>query len=155
MKFKNHGNGFLRFYLAADTYLHIYDDSIPRQKVCTDIHDHRFRFLSKIIYGELLHVRYEAAQAPFNPLWDIYRSGEDDKLYKTNETTSLLVKSEILYRAGESYVMEPGDVHRVIPSETTVTLVRVGTRYNMPVRTFVPCGIEPDNEFDNTAKEAL
>ena len=60
MDIRFHGNGFIQVYLNSVTRLHIWSPKFPATRVMNaQIHDHRFWFRSKVLYGELFHKEYQ------------------------------------------------------------------------------------------------
>lgn len=150
-----HGNGFIQLNLSETVRLHVWGHpDIPRQKTDTPIHDHRFGFHSVVLRGMMCNVSYHV-------YWDEHswthfpyeaktRQGEDTVLVPCNTTHgSRLVSKKSLYTPGQSYAMNPGDVHESIPNGLTVTLVsKHGIDGVRTPRVYVPVGTKPDNTFN-------
>ena len=155
MKYQVHGNGILRIRLQDDLYLHIYDPRIPRQKVRTDIHDHRFGFISKILQGELTQIKYNVTLGPTGDVR--YRLAEVDGqvengLMLTNKYEELIVIEKQTFRAGEEYILHPQEIHQVFSPGLTITLLKKTEYSGIEPRIFIPEGQTPDNDFDNSEK---
>ncbi len=156
MKYQVHGNGILRIRLQDDLYLHIYDPRIPRQKVRTDIHDHRFGFISKVLQGELTQIKYRTTLGPQGGVK--YRLAEvngqvENGLRLTLTLEELIVIQNKTYKAGEEYSLHPQEIHQVFSPGFTITLLKKTEYSGIEPRIFIPEGQVPDNDFDNSEKE--
>lgn len=156
MKYQVHGNGILRIRLQDDLYLHIYDPRIPRQKIRTDIHDHRFGFVSKILQGELTQMKYIDTLGPRGGVR--YRQAEVDGqiengLKLTGKLVELLEIERKTFKAGDEYSLHPGEIHQVYALGFTITLLKKTEYAGFEPRIFVPDGQVPDNDFDNSEKD--
>lgn len=153
LQFRVHGNGFIQIDLAPDTRLHFWSDLIPRQKVDTQIHDHRFSFKSYVLAGELVqtayNIRANSATGRFQVYEAVPQSGENTELVAV-EGFRCDVRAKYpsgLLVAGESYVFDALEFHRTDYLTPSVTLM-VKTRIT-DHRPRVLCRVEqtPDNEF--------
>ena len=161
MKYQVHGNGILRIRLQDDLYLHIYDPRIPRQKVRTDIHDHRFGFVSKILQGELTQIKYRVVHDlpyHYHPRGVKYSLAQVDGqvengLVLTDKVEELMVVEKKTFKAGEEYVLHPQEIHQVYAPGLTITLLKKIEYSGFEPRIFIPENQLPDNDFDNQEKE--
>lgn len=154
-----HGNGFIQLDLESGARLHVWGHSmVPRQKVDTGIHDHRFAFISRVIVGRVMNVEWNTINynfAPDNPsiTHKIYepsvREGEDTVLSYTGQVVAAYPSMTRTVLAGQAYTMEPRQFHETISDRPSITIMR--KTYEVPshvARVLVPIGKEPDNEFN-------
>lgn len=126
MDVRFHGNGFIQVYLNSVTRLHIWSPKFPATRVKNaQIHDHRFWFRSKVLFGELLHKEYVVS---------LNIRGEHG-LYKTHGHSKVaplerigrcdVVQSKLdTYPAGEEYDFGgPGKYHETNANHLTVTIM--------------------------------
>lgn len=164
-----HGNGFLQLDVGdrlghwgenSDVRVHIWDVRLPRQKVDTSIHNHRFGFVSQVILGTLINIDMVVSDAPdFGEigLYDIYqpvgRNGQDTMLVhvkreKIVRGVRVFPRNTTWLTAGMSYSVLPEDFHVSLHLGTTITLMQ-----KTIVKDFLPNILclstqTPDNEFD-------
>lgn len=151
-----HGNGFVQLDITPEVRLHIWgDERIPRQKVETPIHDHRFGFTSYLLRGALRNVVYRVESNPdgaYEAHCAIARVGQDTVLVGTGWLCDVTVESADVTQAGESYSMERGQIHESQPLGLSVSLiVKDGPSLNQGGSSplvYVKRGVEPDNEFN-------
>lgn len=126
------GFGMLRCYLSREVRLHIWDDRYRVSNV-SDIHDHPLDLTSLVLSGELTDHHYAVCV-------------EDSKLEDTTHYGNRIVcgpgggvseevKPYWLYnympetfRAGQSYEVKKGALHRTVARRGTVTLVSRSNR---------------------------
>lgn len=144
-----HGNGFVQVDLAPKTRLHVWHPYLPRQKVPTPIHDHRFGFTSEVLVGELLNVEYRVKIGyEFNVHEPQTRDREDTVLVPTGDTVSLEIMLLDLVRMGGSYEMQPGAFHETFVHSRTATVMTKTSETTARPRVLVPRGLRPDNEWN-------
>lgn len=150
-----HGNGFIQLDLEKGSRLHIWGHpALPRQKVDTGIHDHRFGFRSKVIVGRVVNAIWRTQISEENPTHKIYiPKGHSDQSENTTLSDSgEVVRASISYSetmlAGESYVMHPRAFHETFTDRPSATIMtKTVSDDNHVARVLVPMGYEPDNEF--------
>lgn len=155
MKTKIHGNGFIKVFLEDNSFIHIYNHDIPKQKVDTSIHDHRFSFTSTVLQGVLIHTIYNVIIHPQGGYYICFGS-QNDKLIPLPVRAFLEENSRQIYKTGEKYSFGWGFVHKVdtFPGMVTVThMIKTQVEEDYIPRIFVPIGSVPDNDFDNSIKE--
>ena len=152
-----HGNGFLQLDLSPTTRLHIWGHpDVPKQKVDTPIHNHRFAFTSLVLRGTMLNHLYWVDPITSNPTHRVYhakvRTQEDTILDKTSDTVKVFPKGQQEIHAGSFYTMAEGEVHESIVRELTVTVIlKSGPTLAQggPTPTvYVPLDVTPDNSFN-------
>lgn len=150
-----HGNGFLQLDLPDGRRLHVWDESLPKQKVSSSIHDHAFAFKSTVLTGELTHVVYDAFPNPaggYDVLAPVRTEGtEDTKLEPTGERMMVFEEFRKTIRAGGTYRFEPQKFHDTICNTLTATIIEKLYRLDVEPRILIPHGESPDNEFDREA----
>ncbi len=151
-----HGNGFVQIPLNDLTRLHIWDPRFePYQVGNALIHDHRFTFTSRVLFGTLQNVEYQAIPIPAG-LYRLWKVSHDDQGGKDTAPTPLEivrleeVKSEVITR-GMSYTSGgPGVFHKSVPAAcmvaTVMTKTWVGEHYSAKI--VAPVGEAPDHAYD-------
>lgn len=63
-----HGLGFLQIKLQGKQRLHVWHPDLPRRKCweASNIHDHRFGFVSRVLIGSLTNTIYATESVPFD-----------------------------------------------------------------------------------------
>lgn len=153
-----HGNGFLQIDLEIDgevgsERVHIFGHpALPRQKVPTPIHDHRFGFRSTVLRGRMVNVTYALSVQARTPTHDVYvpcpRVGEDTELQFSGVRGALRVSTTEVVVPGDSYVMQSGVLHETLTNEVTITHMRKTTMSALNPRVLCPIGRTPDNDFE-------
>ena len=149
-----HGNGFVQVYLNPMTRLHIWNPELPATRVVNaQIHDHKFKFVSRILIGELLHRTWEVHTAPDG----LYRRS---RLYcGTHDRTrgptvidnhvDLKHLHDWRFKKGETYEFGgPNFYHETICDEYTVTVMTKTEQWKDHYPTAVTMWDElPDHAF--------
>lgn len=152
-----HGNGFIQLDLVDGSRLHVWDPKLDdlAQVIRTSIHDHRFSFISEVIYGVQLHqVFHPVPEIPgetFNFYHPVRSSGtEDTKLARSmGHPVSFAPDEPIEIPRGNSYEFRWGLFHDTVPTGLTATIMRKTKVEKLWIpRVAVPVGEEPDNNFD-------
>lgn len=159
MELSFHPNGFLQVDGGLNTRLHVWSGDVPRQKVPTLIHNHRFSFTSKVLHGTIINIRYRVHIDLERGAFTLYRpeSGrytERDGRYtqlvptKSGARVRAIVDSVEILKAGDEYKMEAGEYHESRPLGLAVTwMTKVVPNVLATPFVLVPYGVEPDNEF--------
>lgn len=150
-----HGNGFIQFDLTGGRRMHVWGDPrIPRQTVPSQIHDHTFSFTSQIMVGQIVHreiglwANYEGAYDAYRP---VTNEGEDTRLVKFPMRYNATIRSEQLFKEGDTYTFEAYKFHETVAPWVCVTVIekdKSKTREGVPPTVLVPHGLEPDNSFN-------
>ncbi len=154
MRPRVHGNGFIQLALTDRIRLHVwFKRSLLKQVVYTGIHNHRFRFRSTVLRGEIIH-----RELDFHHHWDgpyrLYKPRPDETLEATARVGFFTVKRETVLRAGDEYVFLEGKFHETVPvADLSVTLMEKTDVFDIPVMVACPADGEPDNEFDRDAHD--
>ena len=158
---RQHGNGFYQLDLSDgehDYRLHVWDPEAPQaQTQPTPIHNHRFSFLSLVLYGVQHHVTYsvevlERGRSVYKPTHHLYRvydrNQEDTELVDANANVVARQLEHQTIQRGDAYSFRFGDWHETPVSELTVTLLEkteVVQAWHPCV--LIPWGVDPDNAF--------
>ena len=147
-----HGNGFIQVDLDPIRRLHVWHPDLPRQVVDTQIHDHRFSFVSTVVVGRLGHFTYQVEADPQGP-YHLYvpeaREGEDTKLERRSDECFRADNLEVQWiPAGEAYYFWAEQFHETKVNALAVTLLEKISIYNVQPRVLCPVGQEPDNAFN-------
>jgi len=127
LKPRFHGNGFIQVYLNELTRLHIWSQDLPATRVQNArIHDHRFTFISQVLLGALIDVRY-AVKIGTDCEHTLYQQGPtfSDKSSPLEYYGECDIEkiSERRIVAGESYgVGGPSCFHDTIPADGRLTV---------------------------------
>jgi len=158
-----HGNGFIQLDIGENHRLNFWGHpDIPHQNVNTEIHDHTFSFVSKILKGELHNFNYETHPINhFNTQYKIYnpqvRDGEDTILVDSGERVSTRISGCDFVSATQekfsSYHMLGGKFHKTIAYQTAISLMKYVKPLRLledvpPARVLVNVEEEPDNVFN-------
>lgn len=128
------GFGMLRVYLTADKSwrLHVWDSRF-RVSGVTDIHDHPWDFESKILGGLIMNRRFEVreSQTPDHPShWKTTILCGEDACVQDDAPTPVDLETrsiEVLtarHPGFEGYRQRAEEVHRTVPLDGTVSVVR-------------------------------
>jgi len=148
-----HGNGFVRLDLKPRTKdearIDIWHVDLPQaQLVSTPIHDHRFSFVSQILAGYLINVRYHIVPGNSYKVYQVYpREGEDTQLIPVREGVSVIYDGCDVLCAGDTYVMKALEFHESRYYGFAVTLLTKTEVTDHVPRVLVPAYGEPDNIF--------
>jgi len=152
-----HGNGFIQIDIEPGRRLHIWGDPrIPCQKVSTQIHNHRFGFVSTILHGVMHNIRYTLHKGTRFQLYEaVAREGEDTALHPVE---GCLVNVQDFEDAplmvGDTYYMAPGGWHETTPYGLTVTLMmKTETHFDLKAQVLCEVGKTPDNEFNRNDED--
>lgn len=166
-----HANGFIQIDITPAVRLHVWGDPrIPKQATPTPIHDHAFGFTSRVLLGTLNQRTYniepagpEADFAPEQHLYRIHRAhlqaGENTVLVPDGGLVAVTHESSQYISAddddGETYSMEPGELHESVPVGPAVTVIvkrgKTLTQGGQSPIVLVPVGQKPSNDFDRHA----
>ena len=151
-----HGNGFLQLDLNQGSRLHVWGHrDLPRQRVDTGIHDHRFGFVSTVLVGRVVNANWltiETSEAV--PTHKIYTAVVDSPqshnttLSDSGERVHVYIENAQIVLRGEKYRMYPGMFHETFTDRPSATIMQKTTHLvGHSPRVLVPLGQEPDNEF--------
>lgn len=152
-----HGNGFIQLDLEKGSRLHIWGHpALPRQKVDTGIHDHRFGFRSRVIVGRVVNAMWRTVEVDSEPTHKIYVPKPSKTENTTLQDSGEVVRARIYHSetvlAGESYVMHPRMFHETFTDRPSATLMtKTVEDHEHMARVLVPMGLEPDNDFHRDA----
>lgn len=117
------GFGFARTKIANVGRIHIWDSRLAVQLVST-MHTHPWPLQSTIISGELINQRFVEDPAEGLPyMRSSIATGEGGGLIGDPVSTFIRSGTPEVYMPGDGYSQEPGEIHRSIPQDGTVTLI--------------------------------
>lgn len=149
-----HGNGFIQLDVS-DQRLHIWHPNLPRQEVPTQIHNHRFGFVSQVLLGRQLNICYDVwyqneLKAGTHLVYQVQtREGEDTILVPMADLyCTINIRYSQVIPQGYAYQFSPLDYHESAPLEHTATLMTK----TISINEFNPTILcrkdqEPDNNF--------
>lgn len=117
------GLGMLRVYLCPEIRLHIWDRSLLAPGV-SPVHTHPWDFHSLIIVGELNNQRFE--EDPLGEPWQkvTIKCGENACSTSEPQLVHLQAKQVERYPTGTVYEQRADEIHRSLPEDGTVTIIR-------------------------------
>ena len=130
-----HKNGFHKIVLmqGANFKLRLHHFGARGLSAMENIHDHRWPFASNILVGKLCMQMFEANRNTREGELLMHHEYNSDKSSGAYSTTlrgfALLNKTkELFLQAGDSYMMMPEDLHRIISKqgEESITLILTG-----------------------------
>ena len=124
-----HYNGFFRIVLASSEYykvrLHFWDAKNLNENNPENIHDHRWTFSSKILMGSYISQIYIVSKDPQDSEYYkyLYDSNHDKDSYNLKEegVERLKLIENRVFKIGENNSSNTVDLHRVIPTQNTLT----------------------------------
>ncbi len=147
------GLGFIQLKTTNSVRYHFWHPELIAIVPEEEIHDHRYRFRSDIIAGELYQELYYFSEG--GNRYEIYRVSCDPKVPNEgicNVGDMILVGSQTL-RAGSSYTIEQGQYHRVKATMCASRLIR--SLAEVPFANVArPMGIDAVCPFSKTIPEA-
>ena len=149
-----HGNGFIQIDLDSTHRLHIWHHQIPRQKVSTQVHNHRFSFHSTCLIGRIEQSEYDVTLYQEDGKFNIYvptpNEEEDTKLIQMYRNPCTITETAYYsISAGESYTFDAGRFHETTYGQLSVTLMnKTSILENCIPQVLVKVGQEPDNDFN-------
>jgi len=153
MDVRFHGNGFIQVYLNAVTRLHVWSPHFPATRVANaQIHDHRFWFKSKVLYGELYHKEHRITMNEEGH-HGLYRTHGHSKVAPLERVGRCEIEQVTLdsYFAGDEYDFGgPGKYHETSANHLTVTVMTKVKSDPTYFAHIVALGDEePDHAFEN------
>lgn len=156
-----HGNGFIQIDLPDGRHrLDIWPKTpLQAQTVNTGIHNHKFSFHSKILFGTLYHITFKKNPDPtgeYNVYRVIHTKTENTILVKASDRRYALQQTgSYALAAGSSYVFAAGEFHQ---SENNSLVVTLMSKTNMKeISALVLCQFDkkPDNDFSRYVDEKI
>lgn len=163
-----HGNGFiiLRLRCYPEVRLDIWSPDLQHQTTNTEIHDHRFGFVSKVLLGVLNHVEYKVEEfkeyvknkQDILSRSDLFYKCKCEKITGGLQETKLIMnmnkifkvseRQNLLLKAGSIYRFEPYKFHCSKGIGLTATLLKK-EELDKEYIPYVLCQIsqQPDNEY--------
>lgn len=125
---KNHqkihyfGLGFIQVKLSDTERLHFYTDELPKTVQQEEIHNHRYNFVSKILFGEMLHYIYEVDENPNGEYLLTKEScNEDNKLNDPGISVNIEQVFMTKYKTSQKYYINHNTFHNVSCEDGTIT----------------------------------
>lgn len=116
------GFGFVRTKLGSVGRIHVWDSRLATPCV-SDVHTHPWPLRSTVISGELVNVRFAVRDSGLLYLRSKIKTGEGGGLVGGAESVLLKPFAPEFYALGQSYEQDPGEIHRTIARDGTVTLL--------------------------------
>lgn len=156
-----HGLGFLQIKLKGGMRLHVWHPDLPKRSCFehSNIHDHRFGFVSKVLVGRQANQYYRMVPnrgtGLSEPTHGAYlHEGERSKFgnrpWVLDYTCRLEEAGETQFiSAGEQYEVSPYILHSTSPSTpVVVTLMTKTSEHKQGAHSFCRLGVQPDVDFD-------
>lgn len=151
-----HGLGFLQVILPGNQRLHVWHPDLPKRTCFKDsnIHDHRFGFISKVLIGTQVNQLYRDTTGLGDLThWSFLHEGERTQFGNRPWVMDYRCRLEPvgaprIIKAGESYEMNPYMLHATECDGVTVTLMTKTHEENTGAHSFCKIGIKPDVDFD-------
>lgn len=169
MMISTHENGFIQLKVSESPCIRIHvwpDGPVVRQRTVSEVHDHRFSFISTVLRGELDHVIYRFEEDSHGPKEVLHvRNGI---LHPTGVRGHLKQLSVQRILPGECYQFDWGNLHESIPYGLTATLfqkvyhktyngkdpeLRLAGKSDYQVRVIGNAGEVPDNSFSRDSND--
>lgn len=150
-----HGNGFIQLDLEWGERLNYWGHpGIPRQIMSSQIHNHRFGFVSFVLLGALVNQHWTVIenQVEWQPTHDAFkpqvREGEDTELIRVASVYAAPAHTRMQHvQTGGHYRMRAGQYHETFVNQPTITRMVKQEITEEPVRVLLPLGVKPDNRF--------
>lgn len=149
-----HGNGFLQLDLAPGERIHVFGHpQLPRQKVSTPIHNHRFGFRSKVLTGCLVNLTWaycfdRTHRATHQGYTAKPNDREDTRLEPVGDSAMLMLLGHEVLLPGHEYEMKPRQFHQSLADEPTVTYMRKTEVVELEPTVLCRLHMRPDNSFN-------
>jgi len=139
-----HQNGFDKFVLIDNQYfklrLHVWQPE-NIDKAQENIHDHRWAFASKVLYGSFQNQLFEEhEQGNIERYFYTYLPAYKDQKYdlKYNGKRRLTLLEEVNLQTSQLYCLAPDVLHRIsqVNSDGCATLMLTGTAFRTDCRLF-------------------
>lgn len=125
-----HANGFYKLVLQTSDHhklrLHVW---MPGMHAAEHIHEHRWHFASTVLMGELHSEVYKEDATSAAQVFDEYvyfaKAGAGESRREYVGQTKLLCFSSNVRKAGDTYVMAPTVLHRIVRTDATLTATLV------------------------------
>lgn len=155
-----HPNGFIQLELGTrKARLHVWpEEPIAVRTVDTPIHDHVFRFESRVLLGTLLHFIHEYVEDPQGKycMWSAGCSaaGRAHQPLKLIDGRRYDQRTEACWRylPGGRYSFDPFLFHKSVAVGLTATIITIDSfDETASPRVICPVGVEPDSTFRRDA----
>lgn len=154
-----HGLGFLQIKLGGNQRLHVWHPELPRRRCFehSQIHDHRFAFVSRVLVGTQNNVVYADSKPDIGrpPTHLSYlHEGERTRFGNRPWIPDTLLCLSAFYReqirSGDEYHMPPYVFHSTHPEGDgrVATLMTKREEGKIGAHSLCKIGIEPDVDFD-------
>ena len=149
------GFGFLRLRAAPNLRVHVWHGAL-RVAGVSDIHDHaQWDFQSLILSGHIVNVRYcIGAQGLLHNMAQIVCGVGGGMEQTAPEPIRLSPGIPEIYASGDTYMQKAAEIHRSLPADGTVTLIRQVRTDVETARVFWPYGGEWVDAEPREAKTA-
>lgn len=154
-----HGLGFVQVQLPADQRLHVWHPELPRRH-CFEhsaIHNHRFSFVSQVLVGQQINIRYlaskpTAGEAATHQLY-LHEGPRTERGGRPWVPDTQVIMQRLVLSAippGQLYRMDAYDFHRTEPGADgkVATLMTKTWEGKRGAHSSCALGIDPDGDFD-------
>jgi hypothetical protein len=149
-----HGLGFIQVKLGGSQRLHVWHPELPRRSCYehSEIHNHRFSFVSTVLVGRQVNRRYGVVAATDGTHDVISHDGPRSPMggrlsYVAGRANVTACEDEVVV-AGDSYSMAPLEHHETPNTGIVVTVMRKIHEGDVHASSLITHGIEFDQSFD-------
>lgn len=148
------GFGFLRLRISPSLRLHVWNSQLRIPGV-SDIHDHaQWDFDSTVMSGQIVNLRYDIEAGGIPHQMATILCGEGGGMESpAPEAVGLKPYEPELYTRGQSYSQKAAEIHRTMPADGTVTLIRQQRADVKTARVFWSQGSEWVDAIPRTASQ--
>ncbi len=153
-----HGLGFLQVILPNAQRIHVWHPDLPKRSCFehSNVHDHRFGFVSRVLIGQQINQLYRAvpnSKEESHTHTAYLHEGERTKFGNRPWVPDYTCKLECAgnpraVKPGESYEMNPYMLHSTESNGIVVTLMEKTTEENTGAHSYCKIDKSPDVDFD-------
>ena len=117
MKLRWHGNGFIQVHLSDLERIHIWSRRFQPTVKNAQIHDHRWGFVSRVLYGTLENAIYnlDYSEKGAYKIWMCKHGAEKDQGLSLDGCADLTFQAREVIKKGDTYEMHAATFHRSTP----------------------------------------
>lgn len=149
-----HGLGFIQVKLQGKQRLHVWHPALPRRANAdvSPIHNHRFRFESRVLVGTQVNRRYKVRDNEHGGHDRISHDGprkeNGSRLSYVAGSVSIEAMPEEIYKPGMSYIMPVLEYHETPNEGMVATIMQKLYEGDTHASSIIQKGYEFDQEFD-------
>ena len=152
MKLRWHGNGFIQVHLSDLERIHIWTRRFQPTVKNAQIHDHRFGFVSKVLYGTLENAVFDLDYNDKGAykIWMCKHGAEKSQGLSLDGCADLKLQGRHTVKVGQTYEMHAATFHRSTPLTPLVVthMVRGESFPHKAARVGCLRDAAPDNAHD-------